>query len=94
MHTQAMYKNRHSSSRVSRSGGLSTPYAPRSVQAHSPSSHPSLPQSTRPHSPYSSLSDPHLRHYHRKRLATPINYQRPQSAHNGKVIATLSVSSE
>lgn len=81
--TQTM-KAHHSSSRVSRTGSLSTPYAPRSLQAGS--------SPTSQSRPYHSLSDPHLQQYHRRRLAmASSSSKRPSSSHNGKQLSSLTV---
>ena len=86
-----MYKSAHSSSRVSKDGKLSTPYAPRPFRAR-PLVSTDYPQAmarqmaTR--SEYYSLSDPHLTHYFRAKVASGLS--RPSS----RAASSLSYRSE
>lgn len=75
-----MYKTAHSSSRVSKDGSLSTPFAPRPFKARPRvgTDYPAaLAREMVTRRDYFSLSDPHLTHYFKAKVASGLS--RPQS---------------
>lgn len=77
-----MYKTAHSSSKVSRDGDLSTPFAPRPFRAR-PAVGTDYPAALRrnmtPRQEYYSLSDPHLAHYFRAKLPSSSDRRRSRA---------------
>lgn len=75
-----MFKSAHSSSKVSKNGALSTPYASRPFRAR-PGLSTDYPEAQHRNmawrKAYYSLSDPHLTHYFKDKLLSDL--ERPQS---------------
>ncbi len=90
-----MYKSAHSSSRVSRDGSLSTPFAPRPFKARPlvKTDYPAaLAREMATRRQYYSLSDPHLTHYFRAKLASGLSW--PASSRASSSLSYRSHSSE
>ena len=75
-----MNKTRHSSSVVTRTGALTTPYASRGSMAVRSSDYPgSVRRSLVSGRPYSPLTDPHLRRFFQAKLVSSLSESHPKS---------------
>ena len=74
--------NKHSSSVVTATGYLSTPYASRGSRADRSSDYPgAMRTSLVGRSPYSPITDPHLKNYYRNKFISALSLSRIKGTH-------------